>query len=702
MKPKKSKIIFVSIIVFFFLFIASSSIFAAERVLETEYPEIGEEKITKETTLPEYVRYVFKFSLIIAAVAGLAVLIYGGFRYLFSAGSPTAKSEAISWLSGGILGLILLLSSYLILITINPELIILEIPGLGEYQPAPLTTPSSPAVEKTTFQEIPIGTLVENLLAKNIDCYDYDDEGNMTAPPEGCGCAPGSSGVQGGVEMMENWDRLDCIKRLAEAVRIKVEKLKELAEDLKALIDNCDCGNCSCSSCSGDPCPNRTKINELREKIKELVIGKPDPNFLNIREGIKRLKKMKAELEKDLDYLREAEDLMKYKCQYETTLSLVKFFNLKEEKKNIDKEDFEDFDIRKYCIEFNCIEWKYPDEPNKKFCLKYELNDKGRLCMATTTQATGQTTTTKEYFVFDGDPASFYCLLEGEISAQSPLQTPEVKCVIDAVIENGFEIGQIPIGETVDYAQLYIEEIIRNLNIMIVNAQKAADAAYDEGSTDDLYDLPPQFKCENCQALEDDEGNCYCDGVCGPFDKVAARVAEIKNAYDKIVTANNNIAHLVDAEGKITLCNCPKIAVGFIGGEIEIPEQLNRWKIINAFTNSRNKLERCIIGYGHVLKPGMTRMTLLNCMIALDKMETKEEMIILPGFEYFAASSTLEYLSFQDLAPIDSDYCYPYNSVYFLTDEQKETCRKNKDSVKCEEIIKDLMHNFFCCEGVID
>jgi len=412
MKPNKSKFIFVLIIVFFFLSISSSFVLAAEKELETEYPEIEGEKITKETTLPEYVKYIFKFSFIIVAVAALAVLIYGGFRYLFSAGSPAAKSEAISWLSGGILGLILLLSSYLILITINPELIILEIPGLGEYQPGTSTTPSSPEIEKTIHQEIPIGTLVENLLAKNINCYNYDSKGNMTAPPAGCGCSPGSSGVPGGVEMMKDHDRLDCIKKLAEAVRIKVEKLKGLAEELKALIDQCDCSNCDCSTCHGDPCPNRGEINELREEIKELVIGNPDPNFLNIREGIKRLKKMKAELEKDLNYLKEAEDLMKYKCQYETTLSLVKFFNLKEEREDIDKEDFENFDIRKYCIEFNCIKWEYPDEPNKKFCLKYELNGKGRLCKATTTQATGQTTTTKEYFVFDGDPASFYCLPE--------------------------------------------------------------------------------------------------------------------------------------------------------------------------------------------------------------------------------------------------------------------------------------------------
>jgi len=413
MEPDKSKFIFVLILVLFSLSVFSSFALAAEKELETEYPEIGGEKITKETTLPEYVKYVFKFSLIIAAVAALAVLIYSGFLYLTSAGSPVAQNEAKNWLFGGILGLILLLCSYLILIAINPELVILEIPGLEE-QPGTPTTPSSPVVEKTIFQELPIGTLVEILLAKNIDCYNYDSEGNMTAPPAGCPCTQGASG--GVVEMMKDHDRLDCIKKLAEAVKIKNEKLKELAEALEAAIHKCKCSNCSCSSCSGEPCPNRGEIDALREEIKKLITGEgvSDPNFLNIREGVKRLRKMRIELQEDLNRLIAVEAMMKGKCQYGTPFNLVKFFDFREKNEYADKEKYDDVDIRKYCIEFNCIEWKYEDKPKKKFCIKYELNDKGRLCGATTTeeivQATGKKDI-KEYFVFDGDPASFYCSL---------------------------------------------------------------------------------------------------------------------------------------------------------------------------------------------------------------------------------------------------------------------------------------------------
>jgi len=237
----------------------------------------------------------------------------------------------------------------------------------------------------------------------------------MTDPPAGYAT---TSGVSGGVDMMEDHDRLDCIKKLSEAVEIKDKKLKEFSEELKSEVDKCGCSNCSYGgSCSGEPCPSRGKINELREKIKKIITGEgvTDPNFLNIREGVKRLKEMRTELQKDRDNLIEAEYLLKYTSEYESILSLAKFFDMKQGRDDVEKIKFKDFDMREYCIEFNCIEWEHPDELNKRFCIKYELNDKGRLCGATTTQAIVPETGKKdieEYFVFDGDPATFYFIPE--------------------------------------------------------------------------------------------------------------------------------------------------------------------------------------------------------------------------------------------------------------------------------------------------
>jgi len=417
MKLNQSKFI-LSLLLFIFAFsLFSPSFFVDAKELETDYPGIGDQEgLSDDATLSDLVSYIFNFSLILAGISAFASLVYGGFIYLTSTGAPEKQNDAKAWIFGGIFGLILILSSFLILKEINPEFLKLTSPELSNPESTPY--PDGPLADgrKIIDQEAPIGTLVEILLAKNIDCHNYDIEGNMTDPPAGYAT---TSGVSGGVDMMEDHDRLDCIKKLAEAVEIKDKKLKEFSEELKLEVDKCACSNCSCGggSCSGEPCPSRGGINDLRKEIKKIITGEgvTDPNFLYIREGVKRLKEMRTELQEDRNNLIEAEYLLKYTSGYESILSLAKFFDMKQGRDDVEKIKFKDFDMRKYCIEFNCIEWEHPDELGKRFCIKYELNDKGRLCGATTTETIVEATGKKdieEYFVLDGDPATFYFIPE--------------------------------------------------------------------------------------------------------------------------------------------------------------------------------------------------------------------------------------------------------------------------------------------------
>jgi len=61
----------------------------------------------------------------IAGIIVFGVLIYGGIRYLTSVGSPSAIADAKDQIFSAFLGLIILLFSYLILNTLNPQLITL-------------------------------------------------------------------------------------------------------------------------------------------------------------------------------------------------------------------------------------------------------------------------------------------------------------------------------------------------------------------------------------------------------------------------------------------------------------------------------------------------------------------------------------------------------------------------------------------------
>lgn|GEM_PF-1951023 len=128
MKVKSFKKIFLILFLTGFLFfLLSDFILAAE--VEIEYPEIpgAVTPRTTKTFLPEYIRYLFNFAIVLAGLVAFVSLVYGGTRYLVSAGSPVAISDAKSQITAGILGLLLILGSYLLLTTINPQLTILKV-----------------------------------------------------------------------------------------------------------------------------------------------------------------------------------------------------------------------------------------------------------------------------------------------------------------------------------------------------------------------------------------------------------------------------------------------------------------------------------------------------------------------------------------------------------------------------------------------
>jgi hypothetical protein len=71
----------------------------------------------------EYLAAIYKYGIgIIGIVAAIAMMI-GGVRWLTAGGNPSSVKDAQSWIAGAITGLILALTSYLILNQINPALL---------------------------------------------------------------------------------------------------------------------------------------------------------------------------------------------------------------------------------------------------------------------------------------------------------------------------------------------------------------------------------------------------------------------------------------------------------------------------------------------------------------------------------------------------------------------------------------------------
>lgn len=129
---RRKKIGLVFILILFLLFSFASFSFA----VEIQYPRIPNAPNINQNivTLPNYILYWFYFSIYISGILGLGVFIYGGLLYLTSAGNPARMADAKDKMFNAIIGIVIILASYLILNTINPQLVILNTPNEQELR----------------------------------------------------------------------------------------------------------------------------------------------------------------------------------------------------------------------------------------------------------------------------------------------------------------------------------------------------------------------------------------------------------------------------------------------------------------------------------------------------------------------------------------------------------------------------------------
>ena len=166
----KKKIAFLLVLLLLGVFFSR---FALSQTIQ--YPEIPPGNIppppSGENNIPKYVKYLFNFTIAIGGIIALGALILAGYRYIISVGNAAARQEAKDKIISAIIGLALLLSSYLILVTINPELVVFKLHNLPPPS-SPSPSPRLPLTKKVEYQEIPLGVLVERILAKNISCFE--------------------------------------------------------------------------------------------------------------------------------------------------------------------------------------------------------------------------------------------------------------------------------------------------------------------------------------------------------------------------------------------------------------------------------------------------------------------------------------------------------------------------------------------------
>lgn len=146
----KYKIIILAILIL----LISSSVLA--RPLEIDYPEFGGIDIEDTTTpIPDYVNYIFNFAIFASGFIAVGVIVFAGYDYFLSAGNPEKMSDAKSKILAALLGLLILFGSYLLLYSINPDLVSFNLPRLK-----PIISELTPGVLACT-EEMNVGVAWE-------------------------------------------------------------------------------------------------------------------------------------------------------------------------------------------------------------------------------------------------------------------------------------------------------------------------------------------------------------------------------------------------------------------------------------------------------------------------------------------------------------------------------------------------------------
>jgi len=132
---------FLFIFLFISLFYLTTDMVSA---LEVNYPVVSGQNINTELDLklPSYVKYLFNAGVFLGFFAAFFSLTIAGVMYFLSPISVELKANAKDRISGAISGILILVLTYLIIVTINPQLSFLN---LNELEP----TPPPPAAKKT-------------------------------------------------------------------------------------------------------------------------------------------------------------------------------------------------------------------------------------------------------------------------------------------------------------------------------------------------------------------------------------------------------------------------------------------------------------------------------------------------------------------------------------------------------------------------
>jgi len=456
-----------------------------------------------------------------------------------------------------------------------------------------------------------------------------------------------------------------------------------------------------------------------------------------------------ASLEVDLSHLQKVEEMYKMQCEHGTHITHATFVALlagarTDPSMEIERNKFclngttpvwgedcpeeERLDIDRWCWEFNCtdcgdsdcgicnlddleegtpIPFTWGDQEFISYkCSEYRINQEdgvegreaddelGIMCnIQTDSQKCNQTSQ---------NSITFYCPKD---FTGAPIRTQEQMGVtqptIDQYIVQGYPRGNIEIGQAVDDAEVYVQELMDEMSILVnTSAPEVVCPSYDKNDPNNqcrLYHLPPRCVC-HCLYTGDRSGcgpgcgtthGCKCH-FCGPpcpgcpctpcpcfptdyhpcpLSVIFQRRDETRHWYQENI---DSVKKRVEQVKNLILA-------------VNLQEhQPSRAELLNQLQDSQEKLARCISGFGDDPSLGTTATMPFSCyyLLYLQDLGVDSE-----GMKFSPLIET----------------CYPYNSQSpygqnALSADQIQACYRDRESAECRAAIADLMFDYYCGE----
>ncbi len=158
------KKIFIAVFVLLVFLLPSTALGA--RNLELNYPDLpsGEGTPGDSSDLTQYLDYVYRFSFYILGFLILGSLIYNGIMVATSTSKPQKRADYLKKIRNSLIGGVLVLSSFLVLRTINPDLVN---PNLADKKE--VESSIQPGIYLCSYRLDTIGNLLNDYIGSNED-----------------------------------------------------------------------------------------------------------------------------------------------------------------------------------------------------------------------------------------------------------------------------------------------------------------------------------------------------------------------------------------------------------------------------------------------------------------------------------------------------------------------------------------------------